>query len=190
VSSRKAILAAVAALAVLGGLGAAAFLATSGDDDDAPLRGLSAANAPEQETEPAPTLPDSEPPTQPREPETTAPEQTQTAPEPGEQHGTRKTSFPRERGRSRNDPPRREFAIPPAREFSGTGNATLGTVNLRRPAIVRWRTKGRFELRFGREDFPIVAPSPSGQLIVPPYSFERVRVIARGRWKISIIPQN
>jgi hypothetical protein len=189
-SSRKAILAAVAALVVLGGVGAAAYFATAGDDNDAPLRGLSAANRPEQETEPTPTVPGSEPPTQPTEPEPTVPEQTQTAPERSERHGTRKTSFPRERGNSRNDPPKREFAIPPAREFSGTGNATLGTVNLRRPAVVKWRTQGRFELRFGREDFPIIAPSPSGQLIVPPYSFERVRVVARGRWKISITPQN
>ena len=46
------------------------------------------------------------------------------------------------------------------------------------PAVVRWRTKGRFELRFGREAFPITAPTATGQLIVPPYSFEQVRVIA------------
>jgi len=56
-------------------------------------------------------------------------------------------------------------------------------------AIVKWTTTGRFELRFGREAFPIVAPSPSGQLIVPPYRFEQVRVIARGRWTIRIVPQ-
>ena len=54
---------------------------------------------------------------------------------------------------------------------------------------MKWTTKGRFELRFGREEFPIVEPSPSGQLIVPPYRFEKVRVIARGGWTIRIVPQ-
>ena len=44
--------------------------------------------------------------------------------------------------------------------------------------------------QFGREDFPIVAPAATGELIVPPYRFELVRVIAQGRWKISITPQN
>ena len=29
----------------------------------------------------------------------------------------------------------------------------------------------------------------SGQLVVPPYRFEQVRVIARGRWTIRIVPQ-
>ena len=100
-----------------------------------------------------------------------------------------RTQFPRERKKQRNDPPERVFKVPPAREFSGNGNASLGTVNLSQAAIVKWTTKGRFELRFGREAFPIVAPSPSGQLIVPPYRFEQVRVIARGRWTIRIVPQ-
>jgi hypothetical protein len=107
----------------------------------------------------------------------------------GSQDRPARTQFPRERTEQRNDPPDRVFEVPPAREFSGTGNASLGTVNVSQPAIVKWTTKGRFELRFGREDFPIVAPSPSGQLVVPPYRFEQVRVIARGRWTIRILPQ-
>jgi hypothetical protein len=187
-SFRKATLAAVATLLALGGAGAAAWLATSDEGDASPLPGFAAANAPEERTESVPTVPESVPPAETTDSDT-APEETQLAPQPKERQTARKTQFPRERGKIKNDPPPREFSVPPAREFSGTGNATLGTVNLRRTAVVKWTTRGRFELRFGREDFPIVAPSASGQLIVPAYSFERVRVIAHGRWKITITPQ-
>jgi len=191
--SGKALLAAAAAVAVLAGAGVAVWIASS-DDDDPARPGSSVVSATET-TESTPSTPSTE------EPSATGPtisesEDTQPAEEPGDEpaetqsEGTaQKTRFPRERRKPDNDPPRREFAIPPAREFSGNGNATLGTVNLSQPAVVKWTTKGRFELRFGRENFPIVAPSPSGQLIVPPYSFERVRVIAKGRWTISITPQ-
>ena len=98
------------------------------------------------------------------------------------------TSFPRER---RKDPNRRgrEFVVPPAREFSGTGNALIGTVVVSEPAVVRWRSRGRFGLEFGRESFPIVAPSRSGELVVPPFRFDFVRVVASGRWTISVTPQ-
>jgi hypothetical protein len=188
-SLRKATLAAVAVLLALGGAGAAAWLATSDDNETPALRGFSASKPPEQRTEPAPTLPGGQPPPADTTPTETAPAQTQPTPQPSARQSARKTQFPRERGKTQNDPPQRAFSIPPAREFSGTGNATLGTVNLRQPAVVRWKTKGRFELRFGREDFPIIAPSASGQLVVPPYNFERVRVIAHGRWKITITPQ-
>jgi hypothetical protein len=190
-SLRKATLAAVAALLALGGAGAAAWYATSGDDDPAPLPGFSASSVPEEQTESTPTAPEIEPPAPDTTGSETAPAPTQPAPQPKQQQNARKTKFPpAARDKPNNDPPQRKFSIPPAREFSGTGNATLGTVNLRRPAVVKWTTRGRFELRFGREDFPIVAPSASGQLIVPPYNFERVRVIAHGRWKISITPQS
>lgn len=188
-SLRKATLAAVAALLALGGAGAAALYATSGDDDPTPLREFSATSVPEERTEPTPTPPEAEAPAPDPTESETAPEPTQPAPEPSGQNA-RRTQFPPARDKPNNDAPQRRFSIPPAREFSGTGNATLGNVNLRRPAVVKWKTKGRFELRFGREDFPIIAPSASGQLIVPPYNFERVRVIAHGRWKISITPQS
>ena len=189
-SLRKATLAAVAALLALGGAGAAAWYATSGDDSSPPLRGFSATSVPEQQTETIPTAPEIEPAAPDATATETAPEPTQPAPQPSEKQNARKTQFPpAARDKPNNDPPQRDFSIPPAREFSGTGNATLGNVNLRQPAVVKWTTQGRFELRFGREDFPIVAPSASGELIVPPYNFERVRVIAHGRWKISITPQ-
>jgi hypothetical protein len=103
--------------------------------------------------------------------------------------GSRETTrFPRERS---EDPDRRgkEFAVPPAREFTGTGNALIGTVEVRSPVVVRWRSRGRFGLEFGREAFPIIAPSRSGQLVVPPFRFELVRVIASGRWTITVTPQ-
>ena len=102
----------------------------------------------------------------------------------------RKTHFPTERGQSaQDDPPERVLTVPPAREFTGDGDAQLGTVDVREPVVVKWTTRGRFELRFGRESFPIIAPSPSGQLVVPAFRFELVRVIAKGRWRISITPQ-
>ena len=188
-SLRKATLAAVAVLLVLGGAGAAAWYATSGGDDPTPLRGFSATSVPEERTESTPTAPEAPAPAPDPTESETAPEPTQSAPQPSRQDA-RKTKFPTTRDQPKNDRPQRDFSIPPAREFSGTGNATLGNVNLRQPAVVKWTTQGRFELRFGREDFPIVAPSASGQLIVPPYNFERVRVIAHGRWKISITPQS
>jgi hypothetical protein len=189
--SGKTILAAGAALVLLGGAGAGAWIASSDDEGGAsPLEqstttetddSVALNELPTVTSEQAPAAPEAEPEEQPQAPEA-APEQQQ------EDKPTR-TQFPRERGKQRNDPPDREFKVPPAREFSGTGNATLGTVNVSTAAIVKWTTKGRFELRFGRESFPIIAPSPSGQLIVPPYRFEQVRVIARGRWTIRIVPQ-
>jgi hypothetical protein len=181
-------LAAAAALAALAGGGAAVWIATSGDDDP-PQRARSIATALEP-TESAPTVPsDGQPATTERKERPGGDDKPPAGPNQTKSQDARKTTFPRERRKPQNDRPQRKFAIPPAREFSGTGNATLGTVDLRQSAVVKWTTQGRFELRFGREDFPIIAPSPSGQLIVPPYNFERVRVIARGRWKISITPQ-
>jgi hypothetical protein len=186
----KTILAAGTALVLLGGAGAGAWIASSDDEGGASPLGRSTTTEtddsvalnelPTVTSEQAPAAPKAQPEEQPQAPEA--------APKQQENEPTR-TQFPRERGKQRNDPPEREFKVPPAREFSGTGNASLGTVNVSTAAIVKWTTKGRFELRFGRESFPIVAPSPSGQLIVPPYRFEQVRVIARGRWTIRIVPQ-
>jgi hypothetical protein len=188
-SSGKTILVAGAALVLLAGAGAGAWIASSDDEGGASPLGRSTTTEtddsvainelPTVPTDQAPTAPEPQPEEQPQAPEA-APEQ---------QDKPTRTQFPRERGKQRNDPPQREFKVPPAHEFSGTGNASLGTVDVSTAAIVKWTTKGRFELRFGRESFPIVAPSPSGQLIVPPYRFQRVRVIAKGRWTIRIVPQ-
>jgi hypothetical protein len=182
--SGKAMLAAAAALVALGGGVAAAWVAA---DDDDPTKGATSA-ATEPEAKPHRSAGKPEPPadTIGREPDPGNAEPT----DESSRHGTRITRFPRERSaREQNDRVPRRFAIPPAREFSGRGNARLGNIDIRRTSVVRWSTQGRFELRFGREAFPIVAPSSTGQLIVPAYDFKRVRVIAAGRWKIRITPQ-
>ena len=191
----KAIVAAlVAVLAVAGGV-ALALVAT---DDDGSADGATPEvvfGAPtDQDTPPAePSSPAQAPDTA---PDTT--DQQQPAPEPDPQQpaadpapgGGKTTTFPHERPqREPDDPVQRRFAIPPARHFTGTGNARLGNVNIKQTSIVKWSTKGSFELRFGREAFPIIAPSEKGQLVVPAYNFTQVRVLASGRWKISIIPQ-
>lgn len=186
-----AVAAAVLATALAGG--AAVWLATSGDDDP-PERTTSVATAPEESSsEPSaeaiiresedPTDGDAEPQGDAAAPQDDPPAADTTP------RGTRKTRFPRDRTRARAQATPDRFAVPPAREFSGDGNARLGTVDLRTSAVVKWSTSGRFELRFGREAFPIIAPSPSGQLVVPPYTFDDVRVLADGRWKITITPQ-
>ncbi|MEA2418441.1 MAG: hypothetical protein QOE60_647 [Thermoleophilaceae bacterium] len=183
-------LAAAAALIVLAGGAAAAWVAASDDDNGSPFTRSVAGDPAPRASVPTQTA---EPPATTTEPQPQAPEPNldpNATPNDQPTGKARKTRFPRERTqKSNNDPPQRVFTVPPAREFTGTGNAALGTVDVSTPSIVKWTTKGRFELRFGRESFPIIAPSPSGQLVVPPYNFERVRVIARGRWKITIRPQ-
>jgi hypothetical protein len=188
----RVLLIAAAVLIVLGGGAAAALLATSDEDDGGGESIQLGGSVGTGETpEPSASPPAAESPDTPTETEVPAgepPKSTDDTPTAGA--APRKTEFPRERKQTtKNDPPERAFTVPPAREFSGTGNATLGTVNLSRAAVVKWTTSGRFELRFGRESFPIVAPSPSGQLAVPPYNFEQVRVIAKGRWTITITPE-
>jgi hypothetical protein len=191
--SGRTLLAAAAALAALAG-GAVAWIVASGDDDPA-QRTTSVASGPSAtgpETGPSES---SEPSaestieTEEVEPGGGSEQEAGSEPTATTPQGTHKTRFPRERGEARAKSTPKRFAIPPAREFSGRGNARLGTVELRTASVVKWSTQGRFELRFGREAFPIIAPSPSGQLVVPPYSFDLVRVIADGRWKISITPQ-
>jgi hypothetical protein len=179
-----------AALAALAG-GAVAWIAASGDDDPA-RRTTSVAAGPsatEPETESSEPTAESTIETEEVEPGATSEQEPGSEPTETTPRGPQKTDFAREHGKGRARSTRKRFAIPPAREFSGRGNARLGTVDVRTPSVVKWSTRGRFELRFGREAFPIIAPSPSGQLVVPPYSFDLVRVIADGRWRISITPQ-
>jgi hypothetical protein len=185
-----AIAAAVMVTALAGG--AAVWLATSADDDPSE-RTTSVATAPST------TDPEPETSSEPSAESTMTDEEAQPdgAAEPrGDREatestprGARTTRFPRDRGKARAQSTPKRFAVPPAREFSGEGNARLGTVELRTSVVVKWSTNGRFELRFGRDAFPIIAPSPSGQLVVPPYSFDHLRVIADGRWRIRITPQ-
>ena len=178
-------------------MGAAAWVAATDDDEPVLFSSTPPAAKPEPEdalgVETAPaappeTTPVPEPPTETSE-TPAEPAEPPAEPAPSPSGPTRKTRFPRERGKPDNDPAPKRFAVPPAREFSGTGNATLGTVRVLEPAVVRWRAKGRLELRFGREAFPVAAPTATGELIVPPYNFQRVRVIAAGPWTIRVFPQ-
>ena len=208
-SSAKLLIAAGGTVAVLAAGGAAAWTATS--DEDSPFAGsdskpVAAAplpteteRAPEANTETAPQSTEPEAPNGGRD--TTAAEPAEepelgAAPETPARKGAkpRRTTFPRESRRERERAERddqvvKSFVVPPAHEFTGVGNTTLGNVDVRANSVVRWRTKGHIELRFGREGFPLIAPTSTGELVVPPYAFEQVRVIARGRWTIRITPQ-
>jgi cytoskeletal protein RodZ len=198
----KAILIALALVLVIGGAGAAAWVATKDNDHSSSqlLSGSPPSNPAPDPTASAPST--SSTPATP--PDTTSTEEqppgtTPTTPAtprdqtpPADQSPAapkRKTHFKREHVKSTNDEPERKFTVPPAREFSGDGNARLGTVNVKTNAILRWRSKGRLEIRFGRENFPIVAPTRKGQLVLPPFLFEQVRVLAARSWKITISPQ-
>lgn len=193
---RRALLIAAAVLLVLAGGVAAAVLAGSDGGDDPVLLGGPADSTDEPtksdgpaETDSAADLPIPTDTEQQPEPQQQPEAELGDNPSSGGGGAPRQTNFPRERRQAQDDPPQRVFAVPPARVFTGSGNARLGTVNVREAAIVKWTTTGRFELRFGREAFPIIAPSPSGQLVVPAFNFEQVRVVAKGRWKIRITPQ-
>jgi hypothetical protein len=205
----RAILIVAAALVVALGVGAVWVAANDKDHPSTDL--FSSAEKPSSEPPPATpglTTPQQTAPqeTAPAPPPDSTPEQdgappitedgktttTEQAPAPSSEPSgpARTTHFKREpKGTPSNDQPDREFAVPPARVFTGDGNARLGTVDVRANSILRWRTKGRFEVHFGREDFPIIAPTSSGQLVLPPFLFEEVRVVAKGRWRITIRPQ-
>ena len=194
----KVVLIAAVLLLVVAG-GAAGWVAANDDDDastelfsDAPER---RDPAPDQGSDDRPATPPSTTTTeQPHEtlpPETEPRAATPRPPRSSKARATpkRKTHFERERRKPNNDAPQRRFAVPPAREFSGEGNAHLGTVDVKTTAVLRWSAKGRLEIRFGPEAFPIVAPTKSGQLVLPPYRFEQVRVIAASHWKLTIRPR-
>jgi hypothetical protein len=192
--SGKVVLAGIGALAAAAFAAVAIALALGGSGDPSPDPAASLETTPDA-TPPAPAAPPEtageEP--QPSGPDAEAPTETtppaEAAPDPGETAGTaRKTRFPEERVK---DPDKRgrRFTVPPAQRFSGTGNALIGTVDVRRPSIVKWKTRGSIEVQFGREAFPIIAPQASGQLTVPPYRLEMVRVIADKSWTITIRPQ-
>jgi len=188
----------LAVVLVVVGCGAGAVWLAANDDDHpstAGFQGSLAEKPPAQQqppkTEPEdgrPLITETPPPEQDEQPEQPKPSE---QPEQGDQATPpkRETHFKGEQRTPSDDQPQRRFVVPPAREFSGEGNAQLGTVNVKTTAVLKWSSKGRLEIRFGREAFPIVAPTRSGQLVLPPFRFERVRVIAAGRWKISVSPQ-
>jgi cytoskeletal protein RodZ len=183
----RAILIAAAVALVLAGGGVAAYLATKDDDSG---------SAGEQLLGQAPS---STAPTQTTPTETSPSEQTQTSTSTSSSAAATsptETTAPAEpQAQTDSDtptkatPPPRDFSVPPARKFSGTGNASLGTVNVSATSVLRWRAKGHFEVRFGQQDFSVIAPTRSGRLVIPPFNFDRVRVIARGTWTIWVSPQ-
>jgi hypothetical protein len=183
--SRKAAIAAAAALAVVLGAGAAALVAASGDDNDAPVASATT------RTSPTSTAPGTSGDTT---TSTTATEgsssTTETAPSESETSTAPNTS-PAEPPSSRGDngAKHRVVQVPPRRVFSGRGSTWLGTIELSKPAVVRWSSRGKLSIRFGREQFGVVAPSRSGQLTAPPDRFELVRVISNSSWRIEITPQ-
>jgi hypothetical protein len=179
----RGILIAAALMLVIAGAGVAGYAATKDDDDSAglfsrdPGSGSQRVSGAPDSSSPAspdssatPTATTEAPPTSPD----ASPTETSPASPPAPSGGSGKSQV---------------VKIPPAREFAGTGNKRLGTVDLRVTSILRWRAQGHFEVRFGREDFSILAPTKSGQLIVPAFRFDKVRVVARGRWKITVTPQ-
>jgi hypothetical protein len=192
---------------VLAGTGAVAYVAANDDgpDSTAMVPGSRSEAPAETQTPPAapgtegaPEITESpEPPTE-TAPDNGAPDPAPAAPEPNLGDDTpaaggkpEKTHFKREpKDKPQNDEPdRRKFAVPPAQQFSGDGNASLGTVDVKANSLLKWRARGRLEIRFGREAFPIVAPTKTGQLVLPPFLFTKVRVLAGGPWKITITPQ-
>jgi hypothetical protein len=209
--SGKAILAGAVALLVLGGGVAAVVFAGSADEDQpSQLSALAGGESEDDGEAPAETEASSgveePPPEAPEEPGSGDGPGAGGEPEVGggssggaeaERNGQpappsappRKTTFKQE---GREDPSKRggTFSVPPAQRFSGRGNALIGTVDVTAPALVKWRTRGgNFGLEFGREAFPIIAPSRTGELVIPPYRFELVRVLAEGRWTITVTPQ-
>ena len=182
----RAILIAAAVVLVLAGGGVAAYVATKDDDSGPAGEQLLGQAPPSTDTSPAPTD------TTPTEtattetdsaPSTSTPSDTTSA-TPAEPQAQTDSGTPTKATR-----PPHDFSVPPARKFSGTGNASLGTVNVRGTSVLRWRAKGHFEVRFGHQDFSVIAPTRSGQLVIPPFNFDRVRVIARGAWTIWVSPQ-
>jgi hypothetical protein len=194
----KAILIALVLVLLIAGGGAAAWVATK-DKDHSSSQLLSSSPPSTAPSNPAPEPTQSAPATPPDNPSIEEqPTESSPATPPDQAPPTdqspadpkQKTHFEREKSiKSNNDELERRFAVPPAHEFSGDGNARLGTVDVKTNALLRWTSKGHLEIRFGRESFPIVAPTRSGQLVLPPFLFEQVRVVAARPWKITISPQ-
>jgi hypothetical protein len=208
--SGKAMLVGAAVLIVLAGAGAVVLASSSSGDEAGGETFAAAVDSPASERQPAPApaapapepeAPEAEvvPPAEPTDPapgdddpglgDGHPPPDPAPQPAPTKSGGKpRSTRFPRER---RKDPARtgKSFAVPPAQVFTGSGNALIGTVDVKAPALVKWRARGRFGLEFGREAFPIIAPSHRGELVIPPFRFELVRVLAKGAWRITVTPQ-
>ena len=73
------------------------------------------------------------------------------------------------------------------RTFSGTGNRRLGTLRLRRSAVLRWRTRGGVLQVSERHGFLLVnTRARRGHVKIHRGVYRGVRVATRGHWTISI----
>jgi hypothetical protein len=71
--------------------------------------------------------------------------------------------------------------------FSGSGNKKLGTLRLRRSAVLTWRARGRLFQVFEQHGFLLVdTRAHRGHVKIHRGVYRRVRVATRGRWRISI----
>jgi hypothetical protein len=90
--------------------------------------------------------------------------------------------------------PVRTVPIPPARAkvgkaqtFSGDGDKTLGTITLKRSAVVRWTsTGGSFALVDGAKKVSISGDAKSGQTFIAAGDYKSVKVTAKGHWTLSL----
>jgi hypothetical protein len=73
------------------------------------------------------------------------------------------------------------------RTFSGSGNRRLGTLRLRRAAVLRWRTRGALFQVSERHGFLLVnTRARRGHVRIHRGTYRGVRVATRGRWTITI----
>jgi hypothetical protein len=73
------------------------------------------------------------------------------------------------------------------RTFSGSGNRRLGTLRLRRSAVLRWRTRGGLFQVSERHGFLLVnTRARRGHVRIHRGIYRGVRVATRSRWTISV----
>jgi hypothetical protein len=71
--------------------------------------------------------------------------------------------------------------------FSGSGNRNLGTLRLRRSAVLRWRTRGGLFQVSERHGFLLVnTRARRGHVRIHRGTYRGVRVATRSRWTITI----
>jgi hypothetical protein len=185
----KAILIAAVVVLVLAGGGAAAYVATKDDDSGSGSEQLLGGEPGLPRTDTSTSTAPAPEPAAPTDSTPSSPPETDTAPAQSSSTVTDEVAPGKDTPSKGGSGPPHDFSVPPAQKFSGTGNASLGTVDVRSTAILRWRSAGHFEVRFGQSQFAIIAPTKTGQLQVPPFRFDHVRVLARGRWTIWVSPQ-
>jgi outer membrane protein assembly factor BamB len=74
------------------------------------------------------------------------------------------------------------------RHFAGAGSHRLGTITLREPTMVRWsaRAGARVSFTVNGTQHQIVLHQRSGQYVLPPNVYSRIRITTTGRWSIDL----